>query len=735
LALGATAFAQAASSPPLTANSGNAVEEVIVTAQKRAENVQSVPLTVTPVTGASIERMHITELKDLTGSIPNVQINVNAGVALASSISIRGIGVVNQPSPFSGTEVATVIDGVVQGTDQFGLTDQFDVDRIEVLAGPQGTLFGANTPGGVVNIVMKQPTGEFGGYGMITAGNYNRFNGALAVNFPIIPDLLAGKLSFSHDGYDGFYTNLYNGAHVGGEDANTFRGYLKATPTNDIDATFTAQIQRLRNTDTELQENSLPSEIFYQANRPVNFTLYDNVPQANKYDTQSYTLTANWASPFGKITSISNYENYGSTSNLDFDALNCFCMDDLGKDQGWQVSQEFRDVFHPVKNVEVLVGAFGETWRDQSDGGLVLAFADPDAINYGITNMRSTDVSGFTQVYWDVTDRLRLQAGVRVSWDQVALFRANYTYERQTKSDPALGLNNLDGAVLQPVTNPPSRGEHAWVNYGDKIGADYKVTDDLMLYGYYARGFKAGGFNGRVSEPNDIGPYNPETVDSFEVGVKSQWLDRRLRLNLAAFYNSWTQMQVAQSVFSGGGTTLASVILNAGSATTKGIELQSELVPVDGLHLNATLGYLDAHYTKFNSTNGPPCSADPKITGCSVSYAGEQLPFAPMWDGSISGTYDWSVLNGDASATLQYTYHSKQWGNYTEEATERLPSVGLLNANVSWGPKSGNWTVVVWGRNLTNNLYQAAALDVPPLFTEVVLGNPREYGVDFKFKF
>lgn len=722
-----------------TAPGSATVQEIIVTAQKRTENIQTVPLTVTPVTAATIEKLHVQALSDLTGSIPNVQINVNAGVALASGISIRGIGVVNQPSPFAGTEVATVIDGVPQGTDQFGLTDQFDVERIEILAGPQGTLFGANTTGGVVNIVMKQPTGEFGGYGTITAGNYNRMNAAVAVNFPIISDVLAGKISFSHDGRDGFYTNLYNGNRVGGINEDTLRAYLKYTPNQDLDVTFVAQLQRLRNEDTLLQENSHPGEIFYQPGKKVDFTIYDDVPNPNRYDTRSYTLTANWNSPIGKITSISNYETYKSLSGLDFDSINCYCMADFGKDQGWQASQEIRDVFHPVNHVEVLVGAFTQTWADNGNGVLVLPFADPNGMSQNLTKMRSTDVSGFTQVYWDVTDKLRLQAGARVSWDKVGLYRANLSYERPGGTSPLLELNNLQGAIPQPIdpVNAPSQGEHSWTNFGTKIGADYRIDSDIMIYGYYARGFKSGGFNGRVSRSGDIGPYNPEIVNSIEVGLKSTWLDKRLQVNVAAFYNKWNQMQVAQSVFSNGGATLASVILNAGAATTKGVELQTQIVPFQGFHIAGTLGYLSAYYDKFLSGEGPLCPPAPAAqpAGCVVDYSGRAIPFAPMWNGSLTAGYDFVVANGDTSASLQYTYTSKKWGNYTQVPQELLPAVGLLNANLSWTPQGSNWTIAVWGRNLTNKLYQAAALDVPPLFTEVVLGNPREWGVDLKFKF
>ena len=189
LAWSSTAYAAAPASP----SSGSTVEEVVVTAQKRVENVQKVPLTVTPTSGATLERLHMQDLKALNGTVPNIQILVNGGLSLSSMVSIRGIGVTNNPQVYAGTEAATVIDGVVQGTAQFNLGSQYDQDRIEVLSGPQGTLFGANTTAGVVNVITRQPTGKFGGYGTLTVGNYNTINAMVALNLPLIPDVLSAK--------------------------------------------------------------------------------------------------------------------------------------------------------------------------------------------------------------------------------------------------------------------------------------------------------------------------------------------------------------------------------------------------------------------------------------------------------------------------------------------------------------------------------------------------------------
>ena len=739
LAFATHAMAQDQDAPPTTASSANTVEQVIVTAQKREENVQTVPLSVSPVTAATIERLHITDFKDVTASVPNVQVQVNAGISTAASYVIRGIGIAANPSPYVGTEVGTVIDGVVLSVNQIALSDQFDIERLEVLRGPQGTLFGANTTGGVINIVTRQPTGEFGAYGTVTIGNYNRTDASVAVNFPIIQDVLAGKISFSHRSHDGYYTNLYTGGDLGHINSNQLRTYLRWTPNDKVDATWTGEFRRMRNGTDVLMNFSYPGEIFYRPTTPHNFSLYSDVPDVHNTDIDSNTVTVNWQSAFGKITSITNHMHWKSLGYQDIDGIDLFGYAQVGRQTGWQTSQEIRDTFHPMSNVEVLVGIFAQGWGYWSDGQGWPAFSSPVVITQGINKEKTINLAAFTQVYWDVTEKLRVQLGLRVSHEKVHMYRANYTWIQPAGTDPMKGFGNLVGATRLPIstTNYPSSAEETWTNFGGKIGADYKVTDHAMLYGYYARGFKSGGFNGRITRVEDIGPFDPEYVDSYEAGVKSQWLDNRLRLNVAAFLNKWQDMQVNQVFYRGNPPVGSSRIINAGAATTKGVEVEAEVVPVRGLRLNASLGYLNAVYDEFRAGNGPACPPPPTAPtpGCSLDYSGRDLVYSPKWNGSLSATYEWPLWNGDADATLQYVYNGKRWGNYTQAPSEFMPAYELLNGNLTWGPSDADWSVSLWGRNLTNKRYLNLVLDAPPLFTEALFGSPREYGVDFKFKF
>ncbi|MEQ8486056.1 MAG: TonB-dependent receptor [Pseudomonadales bacterium] len=721
------------------AESTRVIEEVVVTAQKRQESVQDVPLSVTPITGEMIQRLHINDLKDVTGTMPNVQIQVNAGLTNAASYIIRGIGISGNPSPFVGTAVGTVVDGVVQSVNELGLVDQFDIERIEVLRGPQGTLFGANTTGGVINIITRQPTGEFGVHGQATVGNYDRTDASIAVDFPIVEGVLAGRILAANRSRDGHYTNIYDGEDLGHLDSTMMRGYLLWTPTETLDVTLKADMQKIRNGTDVLLNISYPGQVFYRPDTPYGFKLYSDVPDEHDSDTYAFTLTTNWDSQFGEFTSITNYSDWETSGYQDIDGIDLFGFAQNGITKGWQASQEFRNVFRPTENVEILAGLFGMRWEYDSEGQGWPAFVSPTILSVSFTDQRKTDVSAFTQMYWDVTERLRLQAGVRVSWEEVRLGRSNFTYIQPNGANPALGFGNLVGATMLPVSpiNAPSSGEEDWTNVGGKIGLDYRVGENVMLYGYYARGFKSGGFNGRVSRSEDIGPYDPEFVDSYEIGLKSDLLENRLRLNLALFLNQWKDMQVNQVFYEGTPPTAHSAIVNAAEATTQGVELEAELLLLDSMSLRGTVGYLDAEYDDFQIGTGPACPppTEPQPVPCLKDFGGRDLPYSPEWTGSLTLDYGFRLGAGDGSAIVQYTFNGERWGSFNQAPSEFMKDVGLLNASLSWSPSStDSWTITAWGRNITNKKYLSLALDAPPIFTEGLLGAPREYGIDFEFR-
>jgi iron complex outermembrane recepter protein len=726
----------AQTAPPPT----NQLDEVIVTAQKREENLQSVPVSVTAISGNTMEKLHVQNLADVTATIPNVQVQVNAGLTNAISYVIRGIGIVGNPSSYVGTEVGTVIDGVVQTSNELGLLDRFDVEQIEILRGPQGTLFGANTTAGVVNIVTRQPTGEYGIYGQVGFGNYDSRNVAVALDFPIIDQVLAGKVEIANRSRDGFYTNLYNGERIGGIDSTNARAYLRWTPSDTFDVTLKVEAEQARNGTDVLLNISHPGEVFYRPTTPFGFSVYSDVPDQHNSNSAGMTLTANWRSPIGTFTSITNYQTWSTVGYQDIDGIDLVNgYDQIGDTTGSQVSEELRDVIHPTNNLEILGGLFAQKWLYDSNGEGWLAFSEPGLIDDTLATENTEDLAAFTQLYWDVTDRLRLQIGGRISNERVAMDRADIYYFNPAGTNPFKGYGNTIGAIVQPVNplNPPVSGAKTWTNFGDKVGLDYKFTDSVMSYGYYSRGFKSGGFNGRITLASDFGPFNPEFVDSYEVGIKSDLLDHRLRVNAAAFLNKWKDMQVDQVFFSGDPPTSSSAIINAARATTEGVELDVQVAPIEALRIDTSVGYLKAIYDTFDVGSGAACPPAPAVqpVPCSTSYAGKPLPYAPRFTGSMTATYSIPVGDGEGSLMLQDTFNGTHWGNFTEAVTERIGEVNLVNGEMSWTTANKKWTVSAWSRNMLNKKYLVLALDAPPIFTEGLLGNPREFGLDIRFKF
>jgi len=694
------------------------LETVTVTAQKQEEDLQSVPFSVSALTGKALETFQYKDLQNLNGVVPNVLFTQMSNVSLTLAPSIRGIGLTNNPDPYTGTEVAVVIDGVVQGTRLLGLSDQFDVERVEVLRGPQGTLFGADTLGGVVNIVSKMPTGRFGVYGEITKGNYDETNAAAAVNFPIIDNVLAGKVSVSQRTRDGFFTNQADGQDLMWVNSTKLRGYLLFTPTSDLTATFIAGHDRIRNGADTAQNVSLPDELFWRpgiVDRP-SFSVYSDSVQPNNADLNTYTLNIDWQTPVGEVTSITNFTNFNAFNIQDVDATAEFLMNAGRVIESDQRSQELRLSTHPTENTNLLAGLFYMDTHSDIDTISVLPTLSPGTITSQrvLTDQRS--IALFVQGYWNVTDALRLGGGFRMTNVQSDLESRNRTNFNPVLSPTNYSENLANSTLLDSWI---ADGQHSWTEPSGKVSVDYKVDQDVMLYGYYARGFKSGGFNGRITDPRDIGPYNPEFINTFEVGVRSDWLDNRLRANLSAFYNKWDNMQVPQSVFHG--AVASSTILNAASATTKGIELEVDAVPTDELLISGSIGYLAAAYDSFSDSG--------------IDYSGRPTPYAPQWTASLTASYVFHTDAFDLTPAVQYSFVGSRWAAFTQYSVEHLDSYNMVNANVDFALPDSKWKLSLWATNLFDKEYFTSSLNVPPLFSFASVGAPRQFGATVRFAF
>lgn len=701
------------------------LEEVIVTAQKRQESIQEVPIAITAITGDSISNQNITSLSGLNNSLPNVQINQWASSPDSAIFTIRGIGV-NDSDPYVGTTVSVVVDGVVVGVNTAALISLFDIERIEVLRGPQGTLFGANTTGGVINVVTKQPTGEYGGEAQVVVGNHGRTEANVAFNFPLT-DSLAGKLSLLHTSHDGYFKNLVNGADLGSTDVTSLRGYLRYEQEN-YDATVIGEYVRTRNgSQTNLNIGNedmvlyVPGEVgmkprFRRGHSP-------GLPDQNHRDTYGLTLTQNWSGGYGDWVSITNYREYEHDLYSDDDATTLQLLQTRRQTDHWQFSQELRNRLEIGDDLEMILGGFyfRQTYELDQDGvldGFMPGMGQPQ-------RQAQSNWSGslFSQLYWDVSERLRVQAGVRYTHEET---RATSTTALTFSPSPDIPASFHD--PIAPGTLIVAKGKDKWNEIGYKVGVDYSFSDATMVYGYYARGFKSGGFVGRIVVAEDIGPFDPEYLDTIEVGFKSDFFDKRVRTNIAVFYNEYKDMQVTQNLTYPNGANSAS-ITNAGKAASHGAELELTAFPLDNLMFSLAVAYLDAEYKEYDTQSLDPTTGEL----IAVSLKGNPLINAPRWSGNISMNYSLPMLGGVTDFFLQTTHSAPKFSNYTAFPQERISEITLVNAKLSWTPIDERWSIGVYGRNLTDKHYMAQVLWSAPGFTSGGMGAPREVGVDFSF--
>ncbi|MFA7439856.1 MAG: TonB-dependent receptor [Sphingomonadaceae bacterium] len=722
-ALATPATAQDSTAQPV--ESGG-IADIVVTAQKSAENLQSVPISVTAVTGAAIADAQINNIQGLANSVPNVQINSFANSPDSAVFTIRGVGV-NDADPYVGTTVSVVVDGVVVGVNTAAFLSLFDIERVEILRGPQGTLFGANTTGGVVNVITKQPTGEFGGEAQVLYGNYNRLDLNAALNFPIT-DNLSGKISVLHTGMDGFFRNYLDGRRLGKRDMTSLRVYLKYDIGN-YDATLIGEYNRSRNGSQTSVSIAGPDDLFYtpgETDQGINYRrgLSPDSPDRNDRDSYSLTLTQNLEAGPGDLVSISNYREYDNDLFSDDDGTTRVLLQTSRRTKQHQFSQELRYHVDLTDRIRMIAGGFylNQEYDLVQEGkldGFVRGLGQPQT-----QAQKNWSLSGFAQFYADLTDLLRLQAGIRYSYEKT---KAVSTTANTFTPIPG-GLSSFDDPLI-PGSLIVARGEESWKNVGYKVGLDYQIDPSVLLYGYYARGFKSGGFTGRIARAEDIGPFDPEKLDTFEIGAKADLLDNRLRVNASLFYNIYKNMQVVQNLTFDTGANSAS-IRNAGRAKTKGGELELTALPFDGFTLNGAVAYLDATYSRYDTVAIDPDTGEI----VPVSFAGNRLMNSPKWNATAGFNWKLPVGPGRLTTTGQYSYTSSKYTNFTTLPTEKVDNINLVNGSISWSPDDETWSLGVYGHNIFNEKYYGQKVTLTGITTLASFGNPREVGIDFKYR-
>ena len=754
--LGTTcARAEATSDVASASESTGQIEEIMVTAQRREESMQSVPVAVTAVDGDRLDALGAVTIQAMRGYIPNVQIQNFSNTPHGAVFNIRGMGVI-EPDPYGGTTVVVTQDDVPQFFNMVSLLDTYDIERVEVLRGAQGTLFGANSTGGVIQAVSRRPqTDEFGIDAHTSIGNYDRRDLRAAFNLPLVQDVMAARLTLSHHQRDGFLTNVVDEEPIGDKNRTALRMSLLWEGSDTFDLTLIGEYSAHRDGTPHNINGSVAGEALHvpegtmlpgavlpmyrspcltpgeRCKAPDKYysARGTEIPDRGDLDSYSSTLIMNWETAIGAITSITGYKDWKLREFTDQDWTPVFLDDTDRLTRGDQFTQEIRNTFSVADNWETMVGVFYANYHWDHFQDFRIQFAGPGLRQLTQNDWDTEILSAFLHTYFDFNDRFRGQAGIRVHDEETSAVANIPIWVDLTgmAEHRGPGANAETGANELLIGVTENSDTESWTEVAAKVGFEYDLADDVMGYVTYAHGFKSGGFTGRIGIPQDLGPYNPEFVDMIEAGLKAQWLDDRLRTNIAAFFNWYDDIQLAQIFFiedQFGNTVNGNTILNAAKAETKGVEIEILALPTEWLSLNAAIGYLDATYVDFMT---------PDAAGTLTDLSGEDLQNAPKWTVNLGFDAHFMIADhGELSVNFQYKHTGRKYNtSLFNTARAEIQPTNLADLNVDYSPTGQPWSVGLWAQNLFDERYIDSVFDAPGVFGLVAYQDPRTYGVSF----
>ena len=714
-----TAAETAAADSPDGATEGKAttLDQVTVTARKREETLQDVPVAVTAFTADAMEKLNVEDIGDLDAQVPNLTVYAARGSSSTVTAYIRGVG---QSDPLWGVDpgVGIYLDDVYIARPQGALLDVFDVDRVEVLRGPQGTLYGKNTIGGAIKYISKSLPKDAEGYAQLTVGNYGQLDAKGALGGPIGggDSPIRARLAVASLNRDGFGENLTNGAPVSDKEINAFRASVGADVNERFDLLFAFDWMDdqsgVRGAKMLAPNRFAPTEV------PLSdrYDIRSGMPNVNDTKMKGASGTANWrATDSLAFKYIFARRDSDTETNIDFDTLPNKIADVKAFYRDEQTTHELQANYDGGGKARGVMGLYH---FDGEAGGQVLnnffnaSFGDTQGTVY------TKAFAAYADWTFDFTDRLSLDAGARWTDEEKHAVVLNRGYTDATFTVPTTTVANFNRKVN-------------FTNVSPKLALDYKLSDTTMLYGVASRGFKSGGFNIRansVAVPRSAEPFDDEKVDSYEIGTKMALADQSLFLNFAYFYNKYEDIQL--SVFTafdsnGDGTDDAFFgdFTNAGRGHIQGLEMEYQWLPSEHWLLSGNLAWLDAKYDEF-ITSGVDVSNVQKFTN------------APRFSGAVNLEYRTELASGgNLSTRLGYSYQSEVWPTTDLSPVIRQDGYGLLNAGVIWR-LNPSLSFSLQGTNLTDKAYRTTGYNIPVLGVLTgFYGPPRQYTLSARYDF
>jgi iron complex outermembrane recepter protein len=746
------------------------VDEVVVTARRRDEDAQTVPIALNAFNADTLEARRAYNVRDLQALAPSLVVTVTN--PRNTSINVRGLG--NNVSVYNDglqPAVGVYLDQVFLGRPGQAVFDLHDLEGVEVLRGPQGTLFGKDTSAGVVVIRTREPRFERELFGDISLGDKGYSQAHLVAGGPLIGDTLAGRLSLGQTQREGFVDNVFTGSKSQDYRDWSARAQLLFTPNDQLKLRLTADYGQQRSSTAASVLTGLLSTYtdgtpypfgYLQRSAAVGVTPLPIDPAArkvsvndrNNYWEESGGVNAilDYTLPWAVVTSVTSYRTWNWSPHNDADGTSASAAVDFHQaNQQRQFSQEVRLTSTGDRAVDYVAGAyfFWQTieaealnaYGPQAAAWFLAPAAAPAATaaaalnNYTIVSRSSpetTSAAVFAEGVWHAADRVDVTLGLRYTWERMT----GYFRQRASGQDLS-GLAPDQRAIAQGL-----RARFGVANSFDaetedgsvtgRLSVAFQATDDVLAYATYARGYKAGGLN--LSNINTVGftaidpVIGPETIDALELGLKTAWLDKRLTANFALF---WTQDRNYQTTQVNQINNISS-LTNAGEVRSAGIEADLQARPTENLSLYASAAYTDAKYESYKSA---PCAIEIRTTStCDLS--GQRLPGPPKWSASAGGEFSHPVsetLIGYVGA--DYSYRSDVFTTANNSIYSRIPAYGLLNLRVGLKAEDGRWEVQAWGRNVTDELYYLALSAANTGAVTGALGDPRTWGVTLRARY
>ncbi len=705
---------------PEEAEALNAGADIVVTAQRRSERLQEIPATISALDSASLKAAGVVDISNIAPRVPGFY----AGGFGSSrpQLYIRGIGT-RQFDPGSESSVGVFVDESYLGRTGGVLGTLKDIERVEVLKGPQGTLYGRNTIAGAVNVITKGPTSSLSAEAEVGAGNYDSIDAFAALSGPIAGDAIKGRVAAWHSKRRGYMTNLRTGKHPQGLDNYGGRVRLEFNPSTNIKIDLIGEI--MRDTGASFQGESIgsvtnPNGILLGRAGLVPIKSSNPYKQTYTTDTDynrhvdALTAKVQFFTDVADIVSVSSYRKMKYKDDRDFDNTSLDVIRQISDEDSKQYSQELRLVSNREGALSFggaldwILGAY--YYKDKSNHSDTFDFGADSVVGEGgldktIGEYRTTSLAFFGQATLNISDQLKITAGARYTEDR----------KRSTLSGTTTDARPLVAAPFTQV-NPKVK----FTSFDPKVTLSWQPNRDLNFYASYGQGFKSGGYQYTpLTAAQAALVFQPEEIDAYEAGVKAIFMDGSVRANAAVYRYDYANLQVSRVVLLPDGST-PSLITNAGKSRIEGAELDVTLRPTDGFEVNLAYAYTDAKYQTY-------------IAGAN-NFSGTRMVRAPKHSVNVSAQYTIETgadsdltLRGDY-AMLSDFFHEPGQGELRFGSTiplTREDGYGLANARVTY--RMGNWRVSGWVSNVFDTHYRRTVLALPGQVINLY-GQPRTWG-------